>query len=165
MGHLHYYDALKDEIKLNTWLIVIIEAWYYCESENAKWIKRSVLKNRSNEMLNYFVPKTEFGGGAFGRLIRRLSDPLNPKLRFFKLDKKSRKDTRICPDIKRIKNEIEGRKKRNLENDNESLVRIRHKFDHLTRSMPFTDSVSIADSVGIAVTKAQAKTIPINGNK
>jgi hypothetical protein len=70
MGHLQYYDALADEIRLHTWLIVIIEAWYYCESENVKWIKRSVLKDRSNAKLNRFVTKTEFGSGTFGRLIK-----------------------------------------------------------------------------------------------
>ena len=59
MRHLDYYDGFHgtDEPDFETWLIVIIEGLYYCESKNAKWIKRSKLENKSNALVRYHFSK------------------------------------------------------------------------------------------------------------
>lgn len=160
MRHLDYYDGLRtDEPDFETWLIVIIEGLYYCESKNAKWIKRSKLENRSNAMLDHFSKGEHSAfGGTYGRLIKRFSNPLAPKeLRFFRCDKRSRKYTRIYLKIKQIKYEIERRKNRNLENNGLSLIRVRHELDQLIKSRPLLESMSSSDSVSMVVTKAQPK--------
>jgi hypothetical protein len=84
-----YYDGLSPHH--DTRLIVAVESLRYCESENVKWLKRSELMKRSNAMLHHITGiKLLNFGGAFGRVIKRLSEQ-----GLIKVEKRGRKDVFI----------------------------------------------------------------------
>ena len=144
-----YYDGLSAHH--DTRLIVLVECLSYCESENAKWIKRSELMKRSNAMLHQFtgIQLLNFGG-RFGRDIKRLSEQ-----GFITVEKRGPKDVRISPNSKLIRRELERTKKRNR-SENLSFLRIAHTRDKLNRRPPpLVESVSVSDNSHLAVTKAQ----------
>jgi hypothetical protein len=115
----YYVGLTKKELAHNDyWLIVIIEAAWYCESRNEDYIRRTQLKTGSDKSLNRITEgeRSGFGGGAFASIInsRRCR-------RFLRVDKVNKKETRIYPNIPLIQKGVKSRQAENLEARNKRL--------------------------------------------
>jgi hypothetical protein len=149
--HLQYYEGLnKIELAHHSWLIVLIEAAWYCESRHVSYIRYLDLKRRSDDALNTITngERSEFGGGSFASILS--SDRCK---KFLCVDKVGEKETRISPDIPLIQAEIKARKIENLDNH-------RGRFDYLypgetaNKHRKISESVKISDDVKVSVSKA-----------
>lgn len=135
MEYLQYYDGLsqKELAHDDSWLIVCIEAAWYCESYHRKSIRYSHLKARCNEVLNEKTngERSDFGG-SFDSFIH--SSRGNRFLRVKKVNNKN--ETLIYPNIRLIQ-EVKGRRLENLASRNKQLLRYIGKTNtvHMTRSI------------------------------
>lgn len=164
MEYHQYYDNMSlNELNHNPWLIVIIEAAWYCESRHVDYIRYTQLKTKSNEKLNRITEgKTHTCinlGGTYESIISRLSNPSIPKKDRFltrrRIKVKGKKETHICPNIPLIQREVKGRQAENLDYDNKTLIRLKNKIDSVLHPRPITEpSVAISESL----TRQTAKT-------
>jgi hypothetical protein len=151
MEHNSYYDGLSDaELYQNSWLIVAAELLWYCESRNVDYIRYTKLKTRSNEVLN-LVSKGERPdfGGSFDSIMnsRRYG-------KFWQVNKISKNEARIFPNIPEIQNEFKCRKTENFDSRNKRILRIINQVDtvHAKRSM--IGSLSVSDGLEVRVKRA-----------
>jgi hypothetical protein len=186
--HQYYDNMSKEELDHNPWLIVIIEAAWYCESRHEDYIKRSSLKRRSNKILNRITEgRTHTSldlGGTFETIISKLSKGPKPKKDRFltRVNKdKRKKDSRIYPNIKLIQNEVKNRQAENLDNGIKTLIRLRYKIDSVhhprfiiepslatlesvirrtAKTRCASDSLTLSDGVGMVVTHASSNEVP-----
>jgi hypothetical protein len=135
------------------WLIVIIQAASFCESRHVDYIRYSLLKTISDEVLRT-INKRRFGlgGGSFKSIIKTCSNK-----GFLRIEKVSKKETRIYPNIPLIKREVEAKKIENLACGNKRIIRIVPNdatVQHHPRLVP--ESILVSDSVARQTTKVRA---------
>ncbi len=186
MQYLQYYDCLSWRgLKYHHyWLIVIIEAAWYCESRREKYIQFNPLKVKCNEALKRLTRGeiSSIPDGSFASIIH--SGKYKKFFTVKPVEVKSKKgtwitETRIHPHIAEIQEEIKSRQMENLDNGNEMLVRIDNKLDRITRHRPIyephvqvsgsvarqtsktrappNESISISDRLGMVVTRSNQK--------
>jgi hypothetical protein len=158
--YLEYYDGLnwKGLVYNHYWLIVIIEAAWYCESRNKECIRFNPLKVKCNQAIKRLT-KDQISGladGTFKSII--YSDRCKEFLRVEKVKNKNKTETWIYPNISRIQEEIRSRKIENLDNGDERLARIVNKYDTIHRRRPILDepSVQVSDSLTRQASKTRA---------
>jgi hypothetical protein len=180
--YLEYYDGLnwRGIVYNRYWLIVIIEAAWYCESRNKECIRYSHLRKKSNEALRRETKNEQsvLSGGTFDSIIYK--DEIKEFFpRVEKIKNKNKIETWIYPNISRIQEEIKYRKIENLKDGHERLTRMVDKYNAHDRKnghrsidepsirvsdstttqkskakAPPIESVSISDGVGIVVKRA-----------
>jgi hypothetical protein len=136
-----YESLTKDELNsYNDWLIILIEANYYCVKNNVEFINYSKLRHLSDDILNIVSNGDRPVFGGFNWFILKLSDTSCPELsRPFILDKHGPKDTRIIPNQNLIE-EIVRIKKLHSSDSNKITFRIyNNKFSK--KALSKTDSM------------------------
>jgi hypothetical protein len=161
LDYPQYYENLdRRELEEKPMLIVMIEAAWYCESNNAKFIRYFPLKIRSNKCLSRITggKRSDLGGG-FDSVIKTLSNPLIAKKERF-LTRRHKKiggrmgETRFYPNITLIQREIKRRQAENLESGKWRLVSIsKNDRVHRSRSLPL-ESVPISEMLCMSVLRA-----------
>jgi hypothetical protein len=161
-----YYDNMSlNELNHNPWLIVIIEAAWYCESRHVSYIRYTQLKTKSNEKLNRITEgKTHTCinlGGTYESIISRLSDPSMPKKDRFltrrRIKVKGKKETRIYPNIPLIQKEVKVRQAENLDYGNKTLIRLKNKIDSVLHPRRIIETpVTISESITRQIAKTRA---------
>jgi len=127
MTYDQYYDYLKwKEVDLyDRWIIVMIEAAWYCESRHGNRIRYSELKKRSDEKLNEVTDgkHSEFGGQAFLLIINKYSNSSTPKKDRYltRVKVKGKNVTWIYPNIPLIREEVKRRQAESLKARNKRL--------------------------------------------
>lgn len=158
MEYHQYYDGLSEqELAHNdSWLIVCIEAAWYCESYHKKNIRFSKLKERSNEVLARITrgERTDFGG-SFASILN--SDRGKT---FFRVKQVSKSKTLIFPKIQLIQKEVKGRQLVNSASGDKQLFRYIGKNDtvHLRRSI-VDPPIAISERIDVEVTRANSKEV------
>jgi lipopolysaccharide export LptBFGC system permease protein LptF len=157
--YLEYYDGLdwKGLIYNHYWLIVVIEAAWYCESRHEKYIRYSRLKEKSNESLKRLTKgiKTDLGG-TFNSIIHSDRCKNFLRIRIVKNENNNKKETWIYPKISAIQNEIKNRKIENLNNGGDRLEYLRKgEHRHPSRSPKETEAVQVSEFVSRQRSKAR----------
>ena len=151
MEHNPYYDGLSDtELAQNTWLIVAAELLWYCESHHTLYIRYSQLRKRCDEVLNRVTDgdRPNFGGGFKSVIYSSRYEE------FWYVDKTIKNQTRICPKVLAIQNEIKGRKIEILNRRNNRVIRILNQVDTIHRKRSATNSLSVSTGVRVRVKRA-----------
>lgn len=131
------------------WLIVCIEAAWYCTSRGVESIRFSDLRERCDEALTLLThgKRTNFGG-----TYQRILD--NPRYgKFFDVRKhKGKRWTSIYPKIEAIQNEVRSKR---LDNFGERVIfgRVPGRDKMLNEREVLEPPVSISDSVNAVVTR------------
>ena len=142
---------------------MIIEAAWYCESRNEKYIQFNPVKVRCNEAIRRLSKGeiSEIPDGSFASIIH--SGKYEKFLTVKQVKVKSKKgtwvtETRIRPHVPEIQQEIKSTKIENLDNGEERLARIDlTQGDTVNRRRSVSDSVLISDSVRMEVGYANRK--------
>lgn len=163
MEYSEYYDGLnwRGIVYNHYWLIVIIEAAWYCDSRNKECIRYSHLRKVSNEVLRRETKNEQsvLSGGTFKSVI------YNDKIKEFfprveKIKNKNKIETWIYPNISRIQEEIRYRKIENLKDGHERLARMVNKYNAYDRKNGHRiidePSIRVSDSVTRQTSKARA---------
>jgi hypothetical protein len=164
-GYLRLYDGLpwRELVYDDRWLIVIIEALWYCQSRRKDYIRFNPLKCRCNEAiwrLSKALGKREISSipdGTFASIID--SDRCKKYFTVERVEVKSKKGTwvtenRIHPHTQEIEQEIRSRKIENLAYGDGSLT-IRNKHHKINCVMPiFEPALKVSDGVSVVVTRA-----------
>jgi hypothetical protein len=179
MEYCQYYEGLspKELAHHDSWLIICIEAAWYCESYNQKSVRYSHLRARCDEVLNEKTngARSDFGG-SFDSFIHSIRGK-----RFLRVVKVNKKETQIYPKTHAIQNEVKGRQSENFASRDRKLFRLvgpdttlqHHKpvveppvlvSESLTRQVtkvraPPPESVAISEGIGIVVTRANSKEV------
>ena len=152
MEYLQYYDGLsrKELAHDDSWLIVCIEAAWYCESYHRKSVRFNQLRKRCDYALNQKTDgeRTEFGGTFASILNSRRCK------KFFRVIKIGKHETLIYPNIRLIQEEVKGRRLENFASMDKQLLRYIDKTAtvQMTRSI-VEPPVQISDRADRIVTR------------
>jgi hypothetical protein len=156
--YLQYYEGLtKEELAHNdNWLIVIIEAAWYCDSNQEKYIRYNALKERCNKALNRITEgERSLGSGALASILKSRRCK-----RFLRIVKVNKNEKRIYPNIPLIQKVVKARQTENYDAPPgaRKVTRFIPKIDKVdrARSLPI-ESVSISDGLSMSVTRASEK--------
>lgn len=134
-----YYNGLsvQELVHNDSWLIVCIEAAWYCESRHDDYIRYNQLRTRCNEILNRETKgaRSDFGG-SFDSIIN--SHRCEKFLKVKRVNNK--KETRIYPNVTAVQNETRCRKRENVDSGNKRIIRIINKSDTVHCNRPITES-------------------------
>jgi hypothetical protein len=168
-----YYDDLSKRqlVHNDYWIIVIIEAAWYCKSRNVDYIRFNRLKELSNEALSRITDGVRYSlGGTFESIIYS-----HRCKRFLHVVKINKKETRIYPNISLIEREVKAKQAENFDN---KVLRHTYICDPFPRTRPITepsvvvsesltrqtsktrslsDSVPVLERLGMVVTRAKSK--------
>jgi hypothetical protein len=171
-----YYYGLNPEKLANNdyWLIVIIQAASYCELHQIEYIRYNRLRENSDDVLKRInKQRSGLGGGSFKSIIKTCSTK-----GFLVVEKISKKETRIYPNIPLIKKEVEAKKIENLAYGNKRIIRIvpdaatvQHHpklasesvqiseslIRQTSKTRSLSDSIQVSDRLGMVVTRANPK--------
>jgi hypothetical protein len=140
------------------YLILIIQALSYCELHNVKYIRRSMLRSASDELLREINKRRHgLGGGSFKSLLNRCCHK-----KFLRVKKVKPKDTRIYPNSLAIKREIEAKKVENLAYGNKRMdillnnnsVYNNGNYDVVHKKRVITDTYTASEKIDVTVIRA-----------
>ncbi len=147
-----YYNGL-DINQLNhidQSFIVPIEAAWYCKSLDKKYIRYIRLKERSNESLSDKTEgaRTDFGGN-FDSIIKRYE-----REKLFRIDKVSKKEKRIYPNIPLIEKEVKRKQIENSDSDGNKRIAVPEKKDTVNRVRELSDTYGYSERIDVTVIRA-----------
>ena len=156
MEHSQYYEGVFLEQELDSedrWLVVCIEAAWYCESSREKYIRFSQLKSMCSNLIKLNSKRTpNLSSSALDSILK--SKRVKGLLLLRREVGPNKDETRIYPNIQRIQKVIQNRKSINMALNDSKLLWYRGRGDIVTRiRSPPTESVTVSDRVDRVVTR------------
>jgi hypothetical protein len=177
MEYHQYYDGVFSDQDLDhndRWLVVCIEAAWYCESYGVSYIRFYQLKTKSSDAIKrYTKGRSVLSSGSLDSILR--SDRCEGFLRVKKGVGPKKNETRIYPNIPLILKVVQGKKLENLALKVNKRLRFIGPEDTLQRKRsivepyvqvsdglsrqatkvraPPTESVEISEGIGVVVTR------------
>lgn len=143
--------AVRELVHDDPWLIVCIEAAWYCKSRHVDYIRYYQLKTRSEKVLNRETngARSDFGG-SYASIFKS-----HRYEKFFSVKRDRRKnETRVYPNIPAIQNEIGYRKRENLDSRNKRILRIINQVDTVNAKRSIVNSLFVSAGLEVRVKRA-----------
>jgi hypothetical protein len=156
MEYHQYYEGVFSDQELDykdRWLVVCIEAAWYCESNGVKYIRFSQLKSRCSNLIKRSSKRTPtLSSSTLNSVLK--SGRVKGLLKKRKRVGPKKNQTRIYPNIRRIQKVVQDRKSENLTLKDSKLLWYRGPGDIVTKvRSPPRESVTISDRVDRIVTR------------
>ena len=156
MEHHQYYEGVFLEQELDSedrWLVVCIEAAWYCESQGEKYIRFCQLNSMCSNLIKRSSKRTpNLSSSALDSILK--SERVKGLLIVRRGVGPNKDETRIYPNIRRIQKVVQNRKSRNLALKDSKLLWYKGPGDISTKvRSPPRESVTVSDRVDRVVTR------------